>query len=100
MIKKIYLWIDDIRKPPNLIYYWITSVNKAKNFIIDCENNNKEIRLINMDHDSGDYFTDGGDYIELLNWLEETKRNYHIVLHTMNPVGKINMEAIIRKNNW
>ena len=53
-----------------------------------------------MDHDSGDYFTDGGDYIELLNWLEETKRNYHIILHTMNPVGKINMEAIIRKNNW
>ena len=51
-------------------------------------------------YDAGDYANDGGDYIKLLDWLEETGRNYPIRLHTMNPVGRENMRAIIRKNGW
>ena len=34
-----------------------------------------EIELIDIDHDAGDYACDGGDYIRLLDWLEETGRN-------------------------
>ena len=48
----------------------------------------------------GDYAKDGGDYIRLLDWLEETGRNYPIRIHNMNPIGAENMRRIIRKNGW
>lgn len=60
----------------------------------------QEISLIDIDHDSGDYVSDGGDYIKLLDWLEETGRNYPIRIHSMNPVGVENMRRIIQKNGW
>jgi hypothetical protein len=54
---------------------------------------------------AGDYVSDGGDYIKLLDWLEETKPlfwldtiRFHI--HSMNPVGAENMRAIIKRNGW
>ena len=58
------------------------------------------IEVIDIDHDAGDFASDGGDYIELLKWLEATKRNYPIRIHSMNVVGRMNMEAICRRNNW
>lgn len=58
------------------------------------------IELIDMDHDAGDYASDGGDYIKLLDWLEETRRNYPIRIHSMNPVGIANMRRIIKRNGW
>ena len=58
------------------------------------------ITLIDIDHDAGDYVIKGGDYIKLLDWLEETGRNYPIRIHSMNPVGVANMRAIIKKNGW
>lgn len=58
------------------------------------------IEVIDIDHDAGDFASDGGDYIELLKWLEATKRNYPIHIHSMNVVGRMNMEAICRRNNW
>ena len=59
-----------------------------------------QIEVIDIDHDAGDYANDGGDYIKLLDWLEETGRNYPIRLHSMNPVGVANMRAIIERNGW
>ena len=59
-----------------------------------------EIELIDIDHDAGNYACDGGDYIKLLDWLEETGRNYPIRIHSMNPVGVANMRAIIQRNGW
>jgi putative Mg2+ transporter-C (MgtC) family protein len=58
------------------------------------------IELIDIDHDAGDYANDGGDYIKLLDLLEETGRSYPIRIHSMNPVGRENMLAIIRRNGW
>ena len=58
------------------------------------------ITLIDIDHDAGDYADDGGDYIKLLDWLEETGRNYPIRIHSMNPVGVANMRRIIERNGW
>lgn len=58
-----------------------------------------EIEL-SVDHDAGDHATDGGDYIKLLDWLEETGRNYPIRIHSMNLVGRENMRAIIQRNGW
>ena len=44
----------------------------------------REIDVIDIDHDASDYASDGGDYIKLLDWLEETGRNYPIRIHSMN----------------
>ena len=90
------LWVDDVRNPPDG-YSYAKSVDSAK-FIIETLGN--EIELIDLDHDSGDYFCYGGDYIKLLDWLEETGRNYPIRIHSMNPVGVANMRRIIQRNGW
>lgn len=68
---------------------------KMSSFIVS-----NAIDLIDIDHDAGGYAKDGGDYIKLLDWLEETGRNYPIRIHSMNPVGVQNMRAIIQKNRW
>ena len=56
--------------------------------------------LLDLDHDAGDYASDGGDYIKLLDWLEETGRSYPIHFHSANPVGVANMRTIVNKNGW
>lgn len=105
------LWIDDVRIAPEG-HIHIKSVDEAKECILFAEeqyakrNNafydcsNFIIEVIDIDHDAGDYAIFGGDYIKLLDWLEETGRNYPIRIHSMNPVGVENMRRIIRKNGW
>ena len=93
------LWIDDVRPAPDG-YLWAKSVNDAKDFIIMSEASMSGFaacEIINIDHD---YVNDGGDYIKLLDWLEETNRNYKIHIHSMNPVGIENMRRIIQRNGW
>ena len=93
------LWIDDIRPAPEG-YVWIKSVNTAKLVIEFKEHQKRPVELIDIDYDAGDFFFLGGDYIKLLDWLEETDRNYPIRIHSMNAVGVENMRRIIRKNGW
>lgn len=117
------LWVDGVRPAPEG-YVWIRSVYNAIIAIQEAEHlkdyhihkvsphrlngNLKHIRkiehytieLIDIDHDAGDYACEGGDYIRLLNWLEETGRNYPIRIHSQNPVGVANMRAIIERNGW
>ena len=99
------LWVDDIRKPPESFiksYVWVQSVNEAKSAIIFSETwpTAHTYELIDIDHDAGDFAYDGGDYIKLLDWLEETGRNYPIRIHSQNVVGVANMRAIIQRNVW
>ena len=121
------LWIDDVRPAPEG-YEWAQSVMMAQAIIEVAEEEKKafiekaqyqlnhhnlhgfmtflgmagrrEIELIDIDHDAGEFASDGGDYIKLLDWLEETGRNYPIRIHSMNPVGVANMRAIIKRNGW
>lgn len=93
------LWVDDVRVAPGG-YVWVKSVNEAIKTITEAEQNSQSISLIDTDHDAGDFAFDGGDYIRLLDWLEETGRVFPIRIHSMNPVGVSNMRAIIRKNGW
>lgn len=107
------LWVDDVRPAPEG-YIWIQSVEGAKAairlFEEETENLldeydfpsidlwNRTIEVIDIDHDAGEFGPP--DYIKVLDWLEETGRNYPIHIHSMNPVGVQNMRAIIRKNGW
>lgn len=101
------IWVDDIRPAP-LGYRIARSVNEAKELIDSYEwmkivsggRHYYNIDLIDLDHDAGDYACDGGDYINILNWLEETGRSYPIRIHSMNPVGVENMRRIIERNGW
>ena len=107
------LWVDDVRPAPDG-YVWAKSVNIAKQYIelhlqdmweqwyIDGIPKDKiiGIELIDIDHDAGDYANDGGDYIKLLDWLEEKGWSYPIHIHSMNPVGVENMRRIIERNGW
>lgn len=110
------IWLDDIRPAPEG-YIWIKSVNEAKEFILNCEKEYADnhvktgmcdlsllARDLDIDHDAGEFAKDGGDYIELLKWLESTHRmNYTFRFHSANPVGVENMRRIIEYNkirNW
>ena len=93
------IWVDDVRPAPKG-YKWAQSVMMAQAIIEVAEEDTKKIELIDIDHDAGDFVSDGGDYIKLLDWLEETGRSYPIRIHSMNPVGVQNMRRIIQKNGW
>ena len=99
------IWIDDIRQPPDESgWFWCKSTNVAK-VCIQAYENHEELSsiIIDLDHDAGDLAYDGGDYIKLLDWLEARGRvdgSYSFHIHSMNPVGVMNMRAIIEKNNW
>lgn len=99
-MKAVKIWIDDIREPPSNDWLVCRSVIATKTMIKILEENNFIIEVISIDHDAGDYARFGGDYIKVLDWLEENNKSFPIHIHTMNPVGRQNMEAIIRKNNW
>ena len=101
------LWIDDCRPAP-IGYTWCHSVHEAKIYccqLLDSKKN-LNIDIISLDHDAGNFAYNGGDYIKLLDWLEEKsnssgwtiKTKFHI--HSMNVVGRMNMRAIIRRNGW
>ena len=77
------IWLDDMRPAPEG-FVWCRSVNEAK-------------RLVDCDHDLGDYACDGGDGIKLLDWLAETRQFLPVRIHTMNPVGRENMERLLRR---
>lgn len=97
------LWIDDVRPAPDG-FIWCKSVNQAKAAINAYEHQYScDTILIDLDHDAGDYFNDGGDYVKILNWLEEKKivdAGYFFKIHSQNPVGVMNMRDIIWFNGW
>lgn len=121
------LWVDDVRLAPEG-YTWVKSVEEAKMEILKMEqqqrmfyeealyrlrymdkygyhkmlemSKRREIELIDLDHDAGAFARLGGDYIKLLDWLEETGRNYPIRIHSANVVGVANMRRIIQRNGW
>lgn len=107
MANEVKIWVDDIRPAPEGYVHCYTT-NEAKMVIqniealkaIMCHNNLPSITLLDLDHDAGDYVKYGGDYIEILNWLEKQGYNIPIRLHTMNPVGCENMRRIIWRNDW
>ena len=109
------IWVDDVRPAP-IGYIWCKSVNEAIERIegseirvgmLDynnplCEEDIRElsIELIDIDHDASIYAYDGGDYIKILDYLEETERDYPIRIPSMHPVGVEHMRRIIQRHGW
>lgn len=98
------LWIDDVRPAPSDEYIHIYTVEGAIKYITQFKD---EITLISLDHDAGKFYIFGGDYIEILIWMEEKQfiDNWdfsHMVfeIHSGNPVGVQNMRRIIKHCGW
>ena len=93
------IWLDDLRPAPDG-YMWFKSVNDTKSFI-ESKKDRLCIFMLDLDHDLGDYAYDGGDAIRLIEWL--LWNGYHEMnwirfifnFHTMNPVGRENMKALV-----
>lgn len=97
MSKMIKIWVDDVRPMPNGYDCWAKTVSDAC-FYIGLYYPN--IEMLDLDHDAGDFQKFGGDFIEILNFMEEADINIPIRIHSMNPVGRANMERIARRNGW
>lgn len=108
----IRMFVDDIRNPvyPNLYDYIIRTVDAALP-LIEALSENPEIDRVNisLDHDAGDCAAYGGDYINILLWMERAKHlapdrfnfdKFHFYFHTANPVGMRNMENICVANGF
>lgn len=105
----IKLWIDDMRPAPDESYIWIKSVWDAEmclTTLVRPEGDILEVNEINLDHDAGEYYEKGGDYIKILDWLEycQRLRGWHIYttfkFHSMNPVGVQNMKRVCKEAGW
>ena len=53
------LWVDDIRPAPEG-YVWAKSVNEAKWILYGRMITNNPIELLDLDHDAGNFVSDGG----------------------------------------
>lgn len=94
------IWVDDVRKAP-AGYIQCYTVDNAIAEIEFARSRGKRIEILNLDHDAGEFARYGGDYINILNWMEEHSiDNIPITIHSKNPVGVQNMMRIIRRNNW
>ena len=72
-------------------------MNQAIAMIENVEAVGETIELLDLDHDLGDYCSDDGDAIKLLDWLAERGTFYPVKIHTANPVGRQNMERMINR---
>lgn len=109
----IYMWIDDERPCPSDLHerdnlYVVKTVNDAIKIIRREYKTGNTDFLLDIDHDAGQLFEQGGDYINILRYLEDMRRMGHIrhmhvkvKIHTGNSVGRQNMRNIIEANrDW
>lgn len=106
----IKIWVDDVREMPEDYNIWEKTSYGTFDLLEICYKQQMPVKL-SLDHDSGLYAANGGDYINILALLEEksneseswkqfieNKITFH--LHTLNPIGRENMQRIIQKNGW
>lgn len=94
--RKFDIWLDDVRTAPDG-FTMCRSVGECIMLIEYAKSRNIPIDIIDCDHDLGDYAPLGGDGIKLIEYLAESGKKYKIALHTANPVGRANMQAIIER---
>ena len=91
------IWVDDIRPTPKG-YISFKTVDDTIEYLSSIDLSLVEV--LDIDHDSGDYYQYGGDYIRILDWLEYKQISIPISIHSGNVIGIKNMMKIIEKNGW
>lgn len=103
---KMKIWVDDVRPMPEGYTHHAYSVDAAIMMLESAKELGEKVDLIDLDHDASDYAKDGGDYINLLDYIEHFQKDWidkmgtKFRIHSMNVVGRQNMQRIIEKNNW
>lgn len=92
------LWVDDVQEaPPG--YLWARSVQDAKEYIMVYEDYLEGVRPTTIKEcdkwrvELIDIGYCAGDYRQILDWMEETGRNYTFQTHFVNPVSVQNLAA-------
>ena len=95
------LWANDIA-PDGYMHqhYWCASVDEAKNIILQYEEQGEPFESIAINPKACTYMQKGGDYYNLISWLEQTRRNYPICIYSDDDVVIENMRLIIERNGW
>jgi hypothetical protein len=102
-MRKINLWLDDVRLPPDEFQAWCTNTKDMKKFLTDYWGH---IEVISLDHDLGD--EDYGTGYDVITFIEELvhvhgwEPHMEFRIHSDNPVGRKNMLAgiaSIKRNN-
>ena len=96
----VKIWVDDIRPSPSTEWVHMFSVEGTINLLKRLQELNIAVEEMSLDHDAGDYAAQGGDYIKILDWMEENSYACPIHIHTANVVGRQNMIRICEHNNW
>ena len=95
---KVKIWVDDVRPTPSG-YMTIQSVDEFIEWFD--KNGSDKIEVLDLDHDAGKFHSKGGDYIRILDYLEiQGVDDLRVRIHSDNPVGRQNMQRIIKKNGW
>jgi len=113
--RPIYLWLDDIRLPPDG-WTWVKTVDEAIEILIS-----GRVEMASLDHDLGacnkcngstaEAWLEGHDYksmphcehygtgYTLICWMEENNvwPNQKPIVHSANPVGRQRMQMVIDK---
>lgn len=93
---RVKIWVDDVHEIPEG-YIGAKSVNETIALMEEIERKGGQITLIDMDYDLGDFARFGEDAIKILDYLAERETFYPIAIHTANPVGRANMERMIKR---
>lgn len=104
----IKIWVDDERPAPEGYDIECHSVNEALVILGYFYYESPAFLEISLDHDAGEFVTDGGDYINILKALSQPWARFlftnayplRVHFHSANPVGVKNMRAIVEKCPW
>ncbi len=88
------LWLDDLRPVPEG-YIGAKSVNEAIALIETAEDEGEEIEMLDLDYDLGRYEADGGNGVDLIEWLADRETFYPVKIHSTHPYGAHLMERKI-----
>lgn len=96
------IWVDDVRPMPIEYDICCRSVEETIETISYIRMKAiRNIDLISLDHDAGDYYDAGGDFIEVLKWFaDEHIDDIPIAIHSGNPVGARRMRQMIDDHGW
>lgn len=103
----VNIFVDDIRETPAGFIHFYT-VNDCVGYLRRMYKSGVSEFYLDLDNDASDYFDQGGDYINILRYLEDMRRMGHlrhmkikVHIHSMNPVAVQNMRTIIDVNrDW
>lgn len=103
----IKIWVDDEREAPDS-YAWCKSVYDTIFFLgAMAQQAPDDDVILDIDHDAGSQQRWGGDFIKILEYLDDAYHNepnpnpfIKVHFHSANPVGVKNMRAIVESCPW